>query len=125
MFWSSGVCQNIKRSWKLGGDWKRASFAEYFSSGRLNVWVKDEKGAFYSGHQFDSNITDQYTYSSQIHSFSIYSHKKAINVYMLTCSEAVPQRCSHEADAPKNARQTHGRIPTQEYDFNGTASQLH
>ena len=23
---------------------------------------------------------------------SIYSHKKAINVYMLTCSEAVPQR---------------------------------
>ena len=36
-----------------------------------------------------------------IHSFSIYSHKKAINVYMLTCSEAVPRRCSHETGAPK------------------------
>ena len=33
---------------------------------------------------------------SFIHSFSIYSHKKAINIYMLTCSETVPQRCSHE-----------------------------
>ena len=62
---------------------------------------------------------------SFIHSFSIYSHKKAITVYMLTCSEAVPQRCSHETDALKNARQTRGRISMQEYDFNGTASQLH
>ena len=59
------------------------------------------------------------------HSFSIYSHKKAINVYMLTCSEADLQRCSHETGAPKNARQTRGRIPVQEYDFIGTASQLH
>ena len=62
---------------------------------------------------------------SFIHSFSIYSHKKAINVYMLTCSEAVPQTCSHETGAPRNARQTRGRIPMQKYDFNGTASQLH
>ena len=61
---------------------------------------------------------------SFIHSFSIYSHKKAKNVYMLKCSEGVHQRCAHETDAPKNARQTHGRIPRQEYDFNETASQL-
>ena len=61
---------------------------------------------------------------SFIHSFSIYSHKKAINVYMLKCSEGVPQRCANETDAPKNARQTRGRIPMHEYDFNGTASQL-
>ena len=44
---------------------------------------------------------------------------------MLTCSEADLQRCSHETGAPKNARQTRGRIPMQEYDFIGTASQLH
>ena len=62
---------------------------------------------------------------SFIHSFSIYSHKKAINVYMLTCSAAVPQRCSHERDAPKNAQQTRGKMSMQEYDFNGIASQLH
>ena len=45
-----------------------------------------------------------------IHSFSIYSHKKAINVYMLTCSEAVPQRCSHE----QALRKMRGK-PTREY----------
>ena len=44
---------------------------------------------------------------------------------MLTCSEAVPQRCSHETGAPKNAWQTRGRIPIQDYDFDGTALQLH
>lgn len=65
MFWSNEACQNKKSSWKLGDDWKRVSFAEYFSSGWLNVWLKHEKGAFYLEQQFDSNITDQYTYSRQ------------------------------------------------------------
>ena len=47
-----------------------------------------------------------------IHSFSIYSYKKAMNVYMLTCSEAVSQSCSHEqVGALKNARQTRRRTP--------------
>ena len=35
-------------------------------------------------------------FHSFIHSFTTCSHKKAINIYMLTCSEAVPQRYSHE-----------------------------
>ena len=42
------------------------------------------------------------------HSFSIYSHKKAINIYMLTCSEAVPQRCSHYQVLRKMRNKTTG-----------------
>ena len=41
-------------------------------------------------------VNYQYQLLISIHSFSIYSHKKAINVYMLTCSEAPPQRFSNE-----------------------------
>ena len=43
---------------------------------------------------------------------------------MLKCSKGVHQRCPQETNAPKNARQTRGRIPRQGYNFNGTASQL-
>ena len=56
-------------------------------------------------------FAETYIYLTKIHkknpfffSFSIYSHKKAINVYMLTCSEAVPQRYSHETGAPKKKK---------------------
>ena len=41
------------------------------------------------------NYCFSFTQLFYFHSFSIYS-QKAINVYMLTCSEAVPQRCCDE-----------------------------
>ena len=55
-------------------------------------------------------VNYQYQLLISIHSFSIYSHKKAINVYMLTCSEAAPQRCSYE----QVLRKTRGK-PTGEH----------
>ena len=49
-----------------------------------------------------------------------------MNVYMLTCSEAVSQSCSHEqVGALKNARQTRRRTPMPKYDFDGAALHLH
>ena len=51
-----------------------------------------------SAKKFSQNCIPRklFSFIHSFHSFSIYSHKKAINVYMFTCSEAVPQRCSHE-----------------------------
>ena len=54
---------------------------------------------------------------SFIHSFYIFSHTKAINVYMLTCSEAVPQRCSHKQVLKK----MRGK-PTREHPCRGMIS---
>ena len=49
-------------------------------------------------------------YHSFIH-FLFILIQKAINIYILICSEAVPQRCSRETDAPRNAREnTHAGV---------------
>ena len=109
----------------LWGYWEQMGT---FASNRLKTCNKLCLNISHSWN-FTANFERIYRFHSFIHSFIhsffIYSHKTEVNIYMLTCSEAVPQRWSHKTGALKNARQTRGRIPMQEYDFNGTASQLH